>query len=171
MSKEPMFKNEKGFTLIEVLIAAAIGIIVIGGSIYAFSKQDKLIRQENASTNLRGLGRVAMSEFAKEIRRAGYGLPPGQAFVAADANTLNFLANTQDVYAMLSVDGNNGDTTISIPDITMTNGLAFQDGDTIVIFDVSDPTNWELNAIVGVPVDNASPTPDVITLTALAPPS
>lgn len=170
MIKYRMIKNEKGFTLIEMLIAAVIGIIVLGGSIYAFTKQDKLIRQQNADTNLRALGRLAMSEFATEIRRAGYGLPPGLGITAADAATLTIQANINDVYAMLAVDANAGNATISVIDITGPSGLAFQDGDPIAIFDVSNPTNSEINAIIGAPTDNAIGTPDVITLTALAAP-
>lgn len=166
-----MIKNEKGFTLIEMMIAAFIGIIVLGGSIYTFTKQDTLIRQQNAKTNLRALSRLAMSEFATEIRRAGYGLPPGLGITAAADATLTIQANINDVFAMLAVDANAANTTISVVDITGPSGLAFQNGDPIAIFDPSNPTNSEINAIIGAPTDNASPTPDVITLTALAAPA
>ena len=94
MFKSNRLKNEKGFTLIEVMIAGLITVIVLAGSIYVFVKQDKLIRQENARTDLRALGRLAMTELATEIRRAGYGFPDGQGLILAEAAKLTFYANT-----------------------------------------------------------------------------
>ena len=142
MFKSNRLKNEKGFTLIEVMIAGLITVIVLGGSIYVFVKQDKLIRQENARTDLRALGRLAMTELATEIRRAGYGFPNGWGIFVAQAAQLTFYANTfdtdtgtagvQEAYTTATADITVGHTTITVAD-----GSAFSSGNFIVVFDAS----------------------------------
>ena len=70
--------NEQGLTLIELLIAMAMSVVVLGTTIFTYTKQEKVLRTESDKTYLRGLGRLAMEELAREIRQAGYGFPPGQ---------------------------------------------------------------------------------------------
>lgn len=160
MFKSGMLKNEKGFTLIEMMIAAFIGLMVLGGSIYVFNKQHKLIRTENARTDVRALGRFAMAELATEIRRAGYGFPNAWGIFVAEPDQLTFFANTfdtnggligvQEAYTSGTADIAAGDTTISVADNT-----AFSNGNSIVVFDASSTVaNPWAGTVTGTPGAN-----------------
>ena len=159
-------KNQKGFTLLEVMIAAFIGLAVLGGSIYVFSKQDKLLRQENARIDLRALGRFAMSELATEVRRAGYGFPDGWGIFVAEPDQLTFFANTfdtnagtagvQEAYTMATANITVGHTTISV-----VNGSAFSSGNRIVVFDASNTVAfpWAGSTVTSSSATNVNLTP------------
>jgi len=161
MFKSTTLKNEKGFTLIEMMIAAFIGLMVLGGSIYVFNKQNTLIRTEGARTDVRALGRFAMAELATEVRRAGYGFPDGEGIFVAQADQLTFFANTfdtnagligvQEAYTTGTADIAAGDTTISVADNT-----AFSNGNFIVVFDASGTVAvpWAGGTVSGTPGAN-----------------
>ena len=169
MFKSDRLKNEKGFTLIELMIAGFITVLVLGGSIYVFTKQDKLIRQENARTDLRALGRFAMTELATEVRRAGYGFPDGWGIFVAQGAQLTFFANNfdtdgatagiQEAYTTGTADIAAGATNISVAD-----NSDFSNGNTIVVFDASGAVGfpWAGGTVTGTP----GPT---ITISTVAP--
>ena len=158
MFKSTMLKNEKGFTLIEMMIAAFIGLMVLGGSIYVFNKQNTLIRTENARTDVRALGRFAMAELATEIRRAGYGFPNAWGIFVAEPDQLTFFANTfdtnggligvQEAYTTGTADITAGDTNISVAD-----NSDFSNGNFIVVFDASGTVAfpWAGGTVTGTP--------------------
>ena len=109
---EKQMKNEKGFTLIEVLIAMTIGIALLGTAVYTYTKQDKIIRTGNRETVTRGMVRLALDKMVTEIRRAGYGTSPGDSVAgrpawgisAASATSITYRANTDNVMTNVSVD-------------------------------------------------------------------
>ncbi len=70
-------KNQSGFTLVEMMIASVIALIVIGGSIYVFTTQQSLLKDQNDNTKVRAKGRLAIKILAREVRMAGFGVPPG----------------------------------------------------------------------------------------------
>ena len=135
-------KNEKGFTLIELMIAGAMGVVLLGAAVYTYSKQDKLLRNENRKLQLRDYARMTMDELEPMLRMAGNGLPPGNSVAgrdalgvtAADATSITFLANTDGVSTSLSLDC--GDYH---PWLAVEESSAFSNGDSISIFDTRDP--------------------------------
>ena len=133
------YKNQSALTLVELLVVMAIGVILMGATIQVFVKQEKILRDQNSKTNLRALGRIAIEEIAMEIRRAGYGFPPGEGILdadddgtieAADASSIWLRGNTENVITTLSDDSASGDGDIDVWDDT-----GFADNDTIVIMD------------------------------------
>jgi prepilin-type N-terminal cleavage/methylation domain-containing protein len=148
-------KNEKGFTLIELMIAAAMGVVLLGAAVYTYSKQDKLLRNENRKLQLRDYARMTMDELEPMLRMAGNGLPPGNSVaardalgvVAADATSITFLANTDGVSTSLSLDCGQLQPFVPVENIT-----GFANGDSVSIFDTRDPTNAEQRVLNGAGV-------------------
>ncbi len=149
-------KNEKGFTLIEMLVSMVIGIALLGTSIYSYTKQDSLLRDENSNVQLRDFARLAMDELVPDIRMAGYGFPPGdstvpraaQALAVADATTFTYMANTDNISINSNADG------IATTDnwVMCDNPAAagFAAGDNAVFFTASSPNEWNSYTVDGV---------------------
>ena len=79
-------RRQKGFSLIEVLIALVIAMIVIAGVYRAFSVQQKnFVIQEQVSEVQQSV-RTVMDLIARDIRMAGFGQPPWA--VGGSSNTV-----------------------------------------------------------------------------------
>jgi len=149
-----ILQNDRGFTLIEVMIAGIIGVIVFGVAIYVFTKQEDVLKTENASTTIRAKGRHAIKILVKEMKEIGFGLPPNQGFVApepvADGSTITYRANLDSVRATTPPSATNGgdlnDTDIDVVD----GGDDFSDNDKIIIYSPSYGDS-ELNTVSGTP--------------------
>ncbi len=139
-------KNEKGFTLIEMLIAMAVGIVLMGAAIYTYSKQDKLLRDENRTLQTRDFARLAMDQVVDNLLLAGYGFPPGDSaalrpargITNADATTITFMANMDNVSTYASFDSTDPNNTGLVVD----DPTPFTVNDNIVFYDVETPTKW-----------------------------
>ncbi|MBL4665251.1 MAG: prepilin-type N-terminal cleavage/methylation domain-containing protein [Nitrospinaceae bacterium] len=152
--KSSFLKTERGFTLIELMIAGVLGVVVLGVVVYVFTKQDDVIRTENASTNLRAKGRHAIKVLAEELKEIGYGLPPNEGFVAPDpvanSSTISYRANLDNVRASTPASAADGgsadDTAITVAE----DGDTFSDNDKIIIYNPSYGDS-ELNTVDGTP--------------------
>jgi len=139
-------KNEKGFTLIELLLAMALAIIVLGTSIYTYTRQDKLLRVENRNIQTRDFARLAMDQLLNDLLFAGYGFPPGDSaegraargITNADATTITFMANTEDISTYASFDSTDPNNT----GLVVADPTVFTIGDHVIFFDVEKPTKW-----------------------------
>jgi len=148
-------KNEKGFTLIEMLISMAIGVVLLGTAIYTYTKQDSLVRDENSNVQLRDFARLAMDALVPDIRMAGYGFPPGdsgkgrpaQGIDVADATTLTYFANTDNVLTYANGDRLSADNWIDAIDPL---AAGFVAGDNVVFFNANDPNEWNRYPAAGV---------------------
>ena len=142
-------KNEKGFTLIEMLIAMAMGIVLLGAAVYTYSKQDKVLREENRSLKTRDYARLAMDRLVDNLLLAGYGMPPGDStlvtprpargFTNADVTTLTYRANTEGISTNSSFDRAFNVAGFLVPGGTE---AAFTVGDQVVFFNVEEPEDW-----------------------------
>jgi len=158
--KSSLLKSERGFTLIELMIAGVLGVVVLGVAVYVFTKQDDAIRTENASTNIRAKGRHAIKILAEELKEIGYGLPPNQGFVAPDpvanSSTITYRANLDNVRASTpgsAADGGSAaDTAITVAE----DGDTFSDNDKIIIYNPSYGDS-ELNTVDGTPTSTNIP--------------
>ncbi len=61
-----------GFTLVELMIALALGLMVIGSAITVFSGSRKSIDLNTALTNLQDNARFAMDSITRDIRMSGF---------------------------------------------------------------------------------------------------
>ena len=98
--------NQRGIGLVEYMVGAVLGIIIIGVSIVVFTQQQSLLKDQNDNANIRAKGRQAIKTLAKEIRMAGYGLPPNQGIQDALSTTsITFRSNLFDVNTTLPPTG------------------------------------------------------------------
>jgi prepilin-type N-terminal cleavage/methylation domain-containing protein len=76
MSKQ-LQKSGSGFTLLEMLISMAMGLIVLGSAVALFSKAMDANYQISQRAEMQQNGRAAADMIARDISLAGYGLPTG----------------------------------------------------------------------------------------------
>jgi type IV pilus assembly protein PilW len=65
-------KYQRGFTLIEIMVALLLGVFLLGGIMHIFINSKKTYRTQEALSRLQENGRLAMTFLAQDIREAGY---------------------------------------------------------------------------------------------------
>jgi len=158
MKFKNLFKNSQGASLVEILIGAALGIIVVGAVSTMFFKEDELIRRESEETDIRAKGRHLIKFLAGEVRMAGFGLPPGMGVTDVSASdSVTFRSNLFDVRTT-TPPGSEGTIAIASGSntITVVDGSEFSNGDNIVIYDPSFRIS-ELNTVSGSPTSTTIP--------------
>ena len=125
--------NQHGFTLVELMVASLIALFALAGSIYIFTYQQSLLTDENDNTKVRAKGRLAIKILAREIRMAGFGLPPGGGVIDITTdNSISYRTNLDEVRTFMdstTSGADSGDTSI-----TILNGSPFNGGDEIVVY-------------------------------------
>ena len=95
--RKPKMRNEKGFTLVELLVAMAIGGIVLAGVSMAYRTQQKsALVQDQVSAMQQNL-RASMQLMEREIRMAGYD-PVGSAGSGIQTATAASIRFTLDIH-------------------------------------------------------------------------
>jgi len=81
-------RRQKGFSLVEMLIAMVIALVVIGGVYRTFTVQQKtFVVQEQVSEAQQSV-RAVMDLIARDIRMAGFGRPPWAVDTLSEAVTI-----------------------------------------------------------------------------------
>jgi type IV pilus assembly protein PilW len=70
----------RGFTLVELMIAAVIGTIVVGGAALLMINQQRAFTAGADDRALQESGRLALEDITTNLRIAGYGVDPAMAF-------------------------------------------------------------------------------------------
>jgi prepilin-type N-terminal cleavage/methylation domain-containing protein len=73
-----------GLTLIELVVALAIGLIVIGAVYRTFSTQQRTYTVQDQVAEAQQNARVAMSILMRDLRMAGYGKPEGDVVITGE---------------------------------------------------------------------------------------
>ena len=128
------FGNSWGLVLTELMVASLVGLIALGGAVVVFTGQNDRLQDENDGTKVRAKGRQAIKILAREIRMAGYGLPPGGAMTDIEVdNSISFRTNKSpdgtEAKTWATANIGAGDSSISVE-----NGLDFKSGDKIVVY-------------------------------------
>jgi type IV pilus assembly protein PilW len=126
-------KNQAGVSMIELLVVMAMSTILLGATISMFVKQERTMRDQMTKTHLRALGRIAMEDMAKELRRAGYGFGKGLGVTAMTLTSVTIRGNTDEISSSLSADASAGDDHVDVFDYG-----DFTAGDNIVIYNPQD---------------------------------
>ena len=145
---DKQMKNEKGFTLIEMLIAMFIGVFLLGSAIYTYTKQDRLLREETRNLQTRDCARLAMDQVTDDLLLIGFGFPPGDSaagrpargITVADATTITYLANIGDITTYASADSTSTNNT----GLVVADPTGFTIDDNVVFYDAAKPGNWNM---------------------------
>jgi type IV pilus assembly protein PilW len=73
-------QSQRGFTLVELLVALGISTVVIAGSLLLLNAQRRSFQGGSVDRALQEAGRVGLEEMIGNLRLAGYGMDPGMAF-------------------------------------------------------------------------------------------
>jgi prepilin-type N-terminal cleavage/methylation domain-containing protein len=85
--KHCLLKSQAGFSLLEVLVAAALTAIISVAVLELYRTQHQNYLTQEEISDVQQAGRASIDELARHIRMAGNGLPQGlPPLVAADAN-------------------------------------------------------------------------------------
>ncbi len=100
--------NERGFTIVELLVGLAIGLILLGVAVKIFLVQQRAYSVQEQLSEMQQNIRAAMDMIVKESKMAGYN-PTGASFngITYDTSQLQILAD-------LTGDGNTDDPNESI---------------------------------------------------------
>jgi type IV pilus assembly protein PilW len=63
---------QAGLSIVEILIAMALGLLILGGVLYTFINSRPVFNANDAVARIQEDGRIAMERLAREIRQAGY---------------------------------------------------------------------------------------------------
>jgi len=78
-----IIKNNKGFTLLELLISASISVIIVGSALSVYLAQHKHLVIQDQISDMQQSVRAGMEELATKVRMAGYNVPSGMNSVTA----------------------------------------------------------------------------------------
>jgi type IV pilus assembly protein PilW len=143
-----MKKYNKGFTLIELMVAMAISTIVLSGIYALFHKQVATHNTERLVVSMQQNVRAAVSFMERDIRMARYDPAGSGLFTIATANRarLQFLSDTTVEDGVVS-DGEN--ITYALDNDADENGIA--DGtpcDLVrIVNDAAEPTGWRTDVV------------------------
>src|SRR5262245_25992814 len=70
-----MAQQLKGFSLIELLVALAIGLVLTTMMFQLFHQSERAIRDETLVMEMQQTARIVIAQVADEIRMAGQGVP------------------------------------------------------------------------------------------------
>lgn len=65
-------QKQRGFSLIEVMIALVLGLILLGGAVSIFINNNAVYRLESELSRMQETGRFLIDMISKEVRMAGY---------------------------------------------------------------------------------------------------
>gem|GEM_PF-587440 len=140
--------NKNGFTLIEFIVVAAIGAVLLAGLVNTFVNQRETFENETEKTSLRASGRLAIKNMTEILRNAGYGFPSGQGIVNADNSSISFRTNTDNVSTYLTSEI----AAVATTSFTVRTGEAanFAANEKIVIYNINDSSNFDINTIQSI---------------------
>ncbi len=90
--------QQKGFSIIELMIAGVIGVIIISGLIYVFETTSNMNRTQNGLARLQENGRFAIMQIKQNAEQAGYQYCLASTIEAVDTNQ-EVVSKPWDVYS------------------------------------------------------------------------
>lgn len=111
-----LLSRQKGFTLIEIMIALLLGAFLIGGILQIFINSRATYRMQDSLSRLQENGRFAMEFIGRDLRMAGYSFCPRPAdsipnplanfITGTNGNNNGAAQDGPDTISMLWLEGN-----------------------------------------------------------------
>lgn len=141
--------NERGLTLIELMIAATISVVATAGMGFIYQSQQGEFERQKMVSELDATGRLAVNHMAKRIRLARVGSDPTAALLTACACQISFDSNQRGVYTFLPImtpDTPQGQTTT----IQVTSTAGFAVGDRVSLTSWTVTPTWRARTIQAI---------------------
>ena len=114
----PLSGRELGFTLLELIIAMAVGLIVLGAMYSVFTVQNKTFNDQERIVNMQQNVRAAMDMMTREIGLAGYDPARVNSDASSSNNFVGVTYSTSQLQIQADLDGNGTIDTTSQENIT-----------------------------------------------------
>jgi len=108
-----MYRNESGFTLVEMMVSLVVTLIIVAGAYAVFAVQNKSANVQNEVATMQQNGRIAMEALVSEIRRGAYNNPENSAGATI---TVNAAGSVITIQKDVNNDGNINDSLGSTAD-------------------------------------------------------
>ncbi|MFQ5482040.1 MAG: PilW family protein [Nitrospinaceae bacterium] len=145
--------------MVELLISMAIGLLVVGGGIFVFTQNEKVLREQSAQTTVMGGARIGMNVISRELQGAGFGLPPQLGIQnIGSATQITFWKNIGNWNAPTGQPDSStarltANIAIGASQLTVDSTTGFAGGDKIVVYNIVDP---------------ATPAPETLAISSIA---
>lgn len=93
-------RNQKGFTLPELMVATGLSLAILASVYGLFRSQTRTIRAQENRTEAHEYAMVVLDMMVREIRNTGY-FPSGNACVTSPANTGGIIAATAQSFRLV----------------------------------------------------------------------
>lgn len=99
--------DERGFSLIELIISMVITLIILGGAVAIYSGALQTRERESGRVDAITAAQAALSVMSREIGNSGYGIEDENGLVLADsgAKSIRFRANVDNVGKAINANG------------------------------------------------------------------
>src|SRR5687768_4173423 len=77
--------HSRGFTLLELLVGAAVGAVVLAGISLSFISQAQQYQAHSSRRGVQANARQALAFMGRHLRAAGYGVNPDRAIISWDS--------------------------------------------------------------------------------------
>lgn len=146
----------KGFTLIELMIAMAAGLVLLAAVYSVFLVQNKELRNQEQITEMQQNARMAMEMMSRDLMMAGYG---------ARSSLPKCAGTTPATNACVGIRAANADSISFTMDVTDNVGTGGPDGDRD---DANENITYDVNTSDGVPALRRNTQPVVNNVSALS---
>jgi type IV pilus assembly protein PilW len=166
MNNMGLTSQQKGMTLIEIMIALILGVFIIAGVIHIFLGSKQTYRMQENFARLQENGRFAMDFISRDIRMAdSLGcLKRGLADIskknktsypafAVGVNGIEGSSNAPDTITLVGIEGGKGaqvtSQTAKAGGITVTSGSDLMAGDIALVADCNQGDIFKINSVSG----------------------
>lgn len=168
--KNPVMKKQQGFTIVELMVAATLGLLVLAGAITMFISNKRVYSEQDEMGRLQENARFALDMLVRDIRMAGYAGCADE--IDAVTNHVNGYDNDDTLYFFRPVEGSedaaNWDPSNSAEEV----GNMLDDSDAITVrylgptgISVMNPAMTTASAAIHITTNSGLEKGDIVAIT------
>ncbi|HKP95529.1 MAG TPA: prepilin-type N-terminal cleavage/methylation domain-containing protein [Fibrobacteria bacterium] len=110
--------RQRGFSLVEIVVASLVGLAALSGALYLYRNQHRSMMVQSEISTMRMNGQFTLNETKYSLARAGLGLPPDTRFIAVNKGDLVIKSNPSKKSSpgQMSQESNSSRTAFRIPE-------------------------------------------------------